>query len=324
MGRCSDRDLCRKTAQVVASSLQHFLGSGSDYLEHVFRLSRLIAMYFGEFSEAMESAFAGLAAIMLSPLSATEHVERKAQAAQLLTSKFPGRISTALTLFRSGYAKMLGEANEWLSWIILVGDYNDLVEWAGVRGERWHLHSEQPIIERIETMNNETMSAAQRDLALLVAPREKIHRGLSAELLSKIVSEDSTALHHNLTASGSALPEATPPTTDAKQESIGKSTAALPSSPNIEWPEWYERNSDQIKVNDAKKLLEYFGFAFTRQGHDSERLTQILTEEAEMLTKRQVRTSGKGPGRRIDREDLERVIVAKDAANKAIRHEKKS
>jgi hypothetical protein len=108
------------------------------------------------------------------------------------------------------------------------------------------------------------------------------------------------------------------------EPSPGAAVADVALLVSVDWPDWYQRTSPQIKVDDAKRLLKHFGFPFTRQGHDSERLVEILTKEAETLTKRQVRVSGKGPGRRIDREDLEKLITAKVAASAASRNEKKS
>jgi hypothetical protein len=92
--------------------------------------------------------------------------------------------------------------------VTLHGNEEALVQWAGLHGEQWGLNSAEPIIQRINTMNGSNSDKPVQ--AVLVAPREKIRRGLGSRLLggSSELDVDLTAILGSPTAEQTAVPNA--------------------------------------------------------------------------------------------------------------------
>jgi hypothetical protein len=82
------------------------------------------------------------------------------------------------------------DREKWDLFVTLHGNWQVLCEWAGPRGERLGLTSGDQIIEKVHTRDSDGKNSS---LAVLVAPREKIRRGLSAELLEDIQRVDRKA-----------------------------------------------------------------------------------------------------------------------------------
>jgi len=124
--------------------------------------------------------------------------------AQAIGSGFPGDPIAAAAIVGAECRSVL-DREKWDLFVTLHGDWQVLCEWAGPRGERLGLTSGDQIIEKVHTRDSDGKNSS---LAVLVAPREKIRRGLSAELLEKIVQEESLALGRNVTSDRGEPPHA--------------------------------------------------------------------------------------------------------------------
>jgi hypothetical protein len=149
---------------------------------------------------------------------------------------------------------MVLNSEKWRPFVTVRGDWKALRQWAGLRGERWGLSSGEPIIEKLRVHDSDS---SESNLAVLVVPREKIRRGLSAELLATIVAEESPSLGPDLATNSSASPEAAGPNGSKHDGSTVESVATPASVPVATRRNEVEPGADSVAVSEAiKRMLQ--------------------------------------------------------------------
>jgi len=148
---------------------------------------------------------------------------------ETLVSCFPGNLRVASAVIYATYRDKL-ICDQWKPFVVLYGWWEPLCQWAGPRGDNWGLTESEQIIERIRLRDSDNANSIK---AVLVAPREKIRRGLSAELLSKVVAEESALFGTSLDAAKNIEPQtAFPPVSHDNAGSISAGESLAPSAPS--------------------------------------------------------------------------------------------
>ncbi len=144
-----------------------------------------------------DRAFASLdAALMIAREKPTENRRVIQALAKALTSGWPGQPKAACGVTAAGEVKQLN-IEQWRPWVTVFADEAAIKNWCGEGGEKWGLEGDPEFaIVPIPAMPGEN----GKPKAILIAPRERIRRGLDPELLSTTTNL-SADVQHDVTAS---------------------------------------------------------------------------------------------------------------------------
>jgi hypothetical protein len=106
--------------------------------------------------------------------------------ANAMATGWPGRPNAAQCIATAGEVEQLDDIAQWYPWVTLFANEAAIKDWCGERGEKWGLEGDPEFaIVPIPALIGEN----GKPKAILIAPRERIRRGLDPALLSHIWQE---------------------------------------------------------------------------------------------------------------------------------------
>jgi hypothetical protein len=245
-GFAGDAELTEKAAKALSLAADAFAVNGHENADAVKLVAFAIITAFPSDAQLMGKALDGLTALLKKadqdPLAETSATKAISNA---IARHFPGNLCAAAALDGKWGSVQTQEPDRWNEYLVFRGDFNGLVKWAGILGETWGLGSAKPII--LETIRR--AGDPEVAMSVLVAPREKIRRGLSAGILSTVLVENSGLLGADQNATGETLPQTTV-SEHAYSEEVGEEDGWVPTPGELRIPQTLP-NEGKTRITNA-------------------------------------------------------------------------